>query len=450
MPAPAQQNDTTIDALLVTAVLVAVLIGLWLLWRESIIFLGYVVSLALVAPFAVLDSVFTGMGLSLPILFGSGEAWKLLTTEPWSPDTGKFLQVMTIGGRCLTLLLLPALLVGFAGSRTLRPDMVFRRRHDLESCINELGKHWSCARWLSSVNPASEPETAVPSDQVTGTQSDYGDWQEAFNQFRATSHDSGENRQGQPLSGSWLMPSIREIYQPPPFGRALRPEEWIVAHGIDAGKGETDLLLEVEMLLIRQLRARWRGWQALKPHHKSLLAALILIRRGGGERAESLIDDLMNMMADSGGRENFATLYERKPVRVRIEEILVANSGRVEELARGHYWVETVLAEAWEVCREGQGVWPSARFQWLKVVDRTLWYTISSMGSDAVYVEAAGILAHHRAERQLQMPLAVPRTRRASEAIVYDYLDLAPERNRMRQARQNANSRIVPGVVARG
>ena len=233
------------------------------------------------------------------------------------------------------------------------------------------------------------------------------------------------------------------------FGRALRPEEWIASHGID--REDVDLLVTVDMLLTRQLQARWQGWSELKPHQQALLAVLLLIGKGESKQAETLTDDLMLALTTTGGGTDVAGMFSsRVDIRSRVEGLLTQHATRVAEIASGHFWVETVLAEAWITCREGQGVWPSARYQWVKIVDRPLWYTISSLGSHAVYVECAGILAHHLAERQLQMPLAVPRVRRASEAIVYDYLDLSPERIKTRSKRQDVRLRLVPGQIRPG
>lgn len=50
---------------------------------------------------------------------------------------------------------------------------------------------------------------------------------------------------------------------------------------------------------------------------------------------------------------------------------------------------------------------PSARFRWLKGVDRTLWYALHSADTTKVYIEGAGVLAQARAEAQAKK-LALP------------------------------------------
>ncbi len=433
------QRDSSLDTLLIIGIVIAGAAGLWFWWRESIIFLGFALALMSVSPFVMLATVLSWLDISMGPLLLVMEVWNLLTREPWHNIHDYFIPVMTIGGRCLALLVLPSLVLAYLGSSRLRPDVIFRQRHDLESAIRALGGIWSCANWLTKVNPAREPETAVPDDQIARTRNSYDHWQTIFNR-----HQGAFPRQDRTLSGSWLLPTIDPPYQPPPFGRALRPEEWLAAHGIN--RDEVDLMVTVDVLLARQLGRKWIGWEGLQPHEQALLAVLVLIDGGQTSAAERLTDALMNMMAmPDQGRDFSVLMAKRKDIRVQVETILSGHTERIAQISVHHFWVSTVLAETWIRCREGKGVWPSARYQWLKTVDRALWYTISSLGSHAVFVESSGILAHHLAERQLAMPLAVPRVRRASEAIVYDYLDQSPERIRARKTRQKPGDREVPG-----
>ncbi len=437
------QRDSTLDALLLGGILITAAVCLWFLWRECIIFLGFALSLVVVFPFAMLEAGLAWLDIIIVPLMPVAEVWQLLTREPWSNLQGYFIPVMTIGGRCLAILVFPSLVLGYLGSKRLRPDMVYRQRHDLESAIRELGSIWSCANWLTKVNPARERETAVPEEQIGRIRRKHGQWKDMFKKTRGAFPWNDTS-----LSGSWLLPTTEPPYQPPLFGRAMRPEEWLAAHGFD--RNDVDLVVTVDMLLARQLQRKWIGWPALQEHRKALLAVLVLIDQGRTDEAEGVTDDLMNMMAKPGKGMDFARLYsERNDIRSRVQSILAEQEDMITGLAEGHFWAETVMAEAWIRCREGKGVWPSARFQWMKIIDRPLWYTISSLGSHAVFVECSGILAHHLAERQLEMPLVVPRVRRASEAIVYDYLDQSPERIKARSKREHVATRLVPGQIWR-
>ena len=213
MAAGHYQRDSSMDALLIVAVLAIAAIGLWFLWRESLILLGFGFALMAVYPFAMLANGLAWLGLAIAPLQATLEVWEVLTREPWSQLDGYFIPIMTIGGRCLAILVLPALMLGYLGSTTLRPDIVYRKRHDLESCIRELGRIWPCARWLSVVNPASEEETAVPADQVAGSHRRFIEWQELFHLSLARTNGYENSK-----SGSWLLPITVPIYQPPPFG----------------------------------------------------------------------------------------------------------------------------------------------------------------------------------------------------------------------------------------
>ena len=239
MAVPNQQRDSTMDHLLVATLVVAVPVGLWFLWRDSIIFLGFGFSLAVIAPFALVAELLALAGVDLVVLQLVAASWNVLTETPWHQLDRHFASIMSISGRCLAILMMPAMLLAHVGGRKLRPDRAYRERHDIESCIRTLGKHWSCARWLARVNPAKAEETAVPSDHVEATGEDYMEWVRQF-------HHSQETTGGKtlPQSGSWLLPSIRPSYRTPPFGRALRPEEWLAAHGLDWNENE-DLIIKM-------------------------------------------------------------------------------------------------------------------------------------------------------------------------------------------------------------
>ena len=101
------------------------------------------------------------------------------------------------------------------------------------------------------------------------------------------------------------------------------------------------------------------------------------------------------------------------------------------EIANRHAWQDSAFPAMLSVARKDRGVLPSAAFLWMKSEDRPLWYILNNVGSEATMIEAAGAMAHFRAEIQIQIqigkPIRRPAVRQAALALLEDYLDMMPE-----------------------
>ncbi|MCP5421249.1 MAG: hypothetical protein H6969_12295 [Gammaproteobacteria bacterium] len=89
---------------------------------------------------------------------------------------------------------------------------------------------------------------------------------------------------------------------------------------------------------------------------------------------------------------------------------------QAEPLIRQHTYTQTVLLRLLEEARQG-GVLPPALFNWLKGVDRPLWYALSSLGRRVAFAEALGALAHYQAERAAGSALPPPCVEAAVAAL---------------------------------
>lgn len=98
------------------------------------------------------------------------------------------------------------------------------------------------------------------------------------------------------------------------------------------------------------------------------------------------------------------------------------------EIANRHAWQETAFPTMLSVVRKDRGVLTSAAFLWLKSEDRPLWYILNNVGSEATMVEAAGAMAHLRAEMQIGKPIRRPAVWQTARALLEGYLDMIPER----------------------
>lgn len=127
-------------------------------------------------------------------------------------------------------------------------------------------------------------------------------------------------------------------------------------------------------------------------------------------------------------------LEEDKDLIQKIEAAIDSKAGKqMEFLASQHAWVESALPTILHLARFERGVLASASFIWLKSVDRAAWYILNATGNNAVNVEAAGAMAHNRAELDFKSPLIVPHVYQAARSILHDYLDCKPERVEMRR-----------------
>ena len=121
----------------------------------------------------------------------------------------------------------------------------------------------------------------------------------------------------------------------------------------------------------------------------------------------------------------------------RIDKIAIGRQGKM--LANNglhHAWVESAFPTFLGFARKDRGVLPSAAFLWLKAEDRRMWYIMNSVGNEAVMAEAAGAIAHSRAETQIGKPLRRPAVYQAARALLEDYLDITPERVTSRHQRE--------------
>ena len=241
---------------------------------------------------------------------------------------------------------------------------------------------------------------------------------------------------------------------PSPWHRALRPEEWLVAHGLSLDMKEIerarerewsypdalleargtwkDLSLDTLMeVLSEQLRSPWTGFASLRPCHRALAAVMCLFYAYDIKGGNALLEDLgaINdaIRARAGAMD--AALEAEEGFMKRIDDILEGKPGKLmRDVAEKHAWVESAFPAMLAIARKDRGVLPAAAFLWLKAEDRRLWYILDNVGSEAVMVESAGAMAHYRAEHQIGRPIRRPAVYQAARAVLEDYLDMTPER----------------------
>lgn len=190
---------------------------------------------------------------------------------------------------------------------------------------------------------------------------------------------------------------------------ALKPEEFADQHNLIVRK-----VLDrtaAQAALEAQIGPAHTDFADWLPHERALLAVFGLqVFLNDRKAATKLLDDLNRSCLVKGltRRPTYLPLYslaEKAFARVvatpAMGELLAVHGFRRTALA-GLYGRDLRL--------------PSARFRWLKGVDRTLWYALHSADTAKVYVEGAGVLARSRAEAKAKQ-LGLPCGLRVEKAI---------------------------------
>ena len=343
-------------------------------------------------------------------------------------------EALDAAGRCAATLYVPVLLWLGTFGRNRRADMAHRRSHTLESMIQVQSGIWRTSRIARHANPLREPEICA-----------VGIARACLAAERALPCARG--------FGALAAPTAAPI-EAGRWHRALRPEEWLLATGLcrDRARLEearragwdcapeslearerwrTVRLESIREMLARQLRAPWTGYGALRPCHRGLAAVMALCHAHDVASGNALLGDL-GLLCDAirarpGGMDR--AIARSAALSARIERALSGAPGAgLLGVAESHGWVESAFPAMLEAARTDRGVLPAAAFVWLKPEDRAMWYILDGVGSDAVAVEAAGAMAHLRAERQAGLALRIPAVAEAARALKEEYLDAADER----------------------
>ena len=352
--------------------------------------------------------------------------------------------VMTAAGRAAFFLYGPFMLYVCFRGYEFRPDHKYKTRHSLDSMIREQTENWHSARMNRKLNPLKLPETDLKEISI-----------KLAAKVDQTSQDLGR-----------LCSKHGYTIPPPTWGRALRPEEWLVAEGLLFDKHSYEKLLKIEDIrsedfefrkdwevvdieslcevLSAQLRTLWTQPQDLKPCHKALFAVMALFYNYEVEAGNELVNNL-GLLASTIELEPGAmdkAMQSDPYLSATIEEIVSSKKGQVlAKKGNNHAWLESAFPTFLYYARKNRGVLPAAGFAWLKSQDRTLWYILNNLGNEAIMIEAAGALAHNRAETQIGKPIYRPHVYQAARSMLEDYMDMTLARREQRRIRLERSRR---------
>lgn len=168
------------------------------------------------------------------------------------------------------------------------------------------------------------------------------------------------------------------------------------------GRVRTDRLRQV---LNGQLGPRFKDINALQEHEKfvfGVFAAAIA-------RKKALSDQALD-------KANRSCVMNRKTQKVKKIQLGAGlkladeyvDHELVTELLKKHAHVRVILAKMLALARDRSGVLTTSHFNWLKPVDRTLWYTLHQVGLRVPHCEATGPFAHSEIERLLGEAVVQP------------------------------------------
>lgn len=218
----------------------------------------------------------------------------------------------------------------------------------------------------------------------------------------------------------------------PMWGMALSSEAFLRRHDLleasDAGWSLREA--RAEAVFAVQLGPPWRE----APVHARALAGLLALRVVAltaptaeaerlKRRAFALWATLARAAADHPAGDYCPPAAAFAQVMHETEPVL--RDEALTPLLAGHAYTATVLLRLLAAARTG-GVLPPALFNWLKGMDRPLWYALSSLGRRLPFVEAAGAIAHYHAERAAGFARPAPAVDRALDGLWREVLMLAP------------------------
>lgn len=350
--------------------------------------------------------------------------------------------VLTYSGRCALLFYGPFLLwIAFKGF-DFRVDHRFRTPHTLESLIWAQSETWTTSRTARHNNPLKTGEISVRS-------------------IAAAASARIATLVATPMPGKALPRKVLAL-APDTWNRSMRPEEWLISKGllfddeayarltsksimpVEADFGFRSKWGEIQLqsvseTLAQQLRDPWLGAAKLRPCHRALFAVMALFYSYDVDRGNKLLGELAlisDAVKTKKGRMD-AALVAEKELMARIDAIATGDLGiKLSNLASHHAWVESAFPTFLTMARKDRGVLPSPAFLWLKAEDRLMWYILNSIGNAAIMVEAAGAVAHWRAETQIGRAIRRPAVYQASRDMIEGYLDQTQERIEVRKNRE--------------
>jgi len=230
----------------------------------------------------------------------------------------------------------------------------FRKRHSFESLIKQESQVWPHLRLMLKQHPEKESD---------------------------------------PEKGPWAM--------------RAKPADWSASqHIITEGVFDD---ARAASAFSNQLGETFNGVEILAAEQRHLFAVFASRISGDAQGCQQLLDELNLFYAGEQSDKKIDRL-----VNAAIEQY--ASHTDVQAILNRHAYTVTVLVAMYEAAK-AIGILPSSFFLWLKLQNRTLWYTMNDVGRHVASTEAAGPRAHYLAEKAAGQPLSEPAIHYAVTAL---------------------------------
>jgi intracellular multiplication protein IcmP len=236
-----------------------------------------------------------------------------------------------------------------------------------------------------------------------------------------------------PVTASFAGRHLR-LVKPSPIPRqgdyAMTPEEWVAAWATRKDGGFDEAAAHRALGL--QLGPVWRGVEQASPHVRCLFVVFAIHR---AERRSEALRLLGLLSASLDGQGHDAPEGPDKPLTLSATAIAAAEAeladysvmAPAERIAQRHAYAHTALMALLNEARRQAGVLAPAQFAWLKLVDRSLWYALHSLGFETEgfdrylhpnsRAEAIGARDHWAVERAAGESVIEPAIDRALDAV---------------------------------
>jgi len=216
-----------------------------------------------------------------------------------------------------------------------------------------------------------------------------------------------------------VFPVISSYAKPREVTPSLHVEEWIKRYassrtGFDEGSARRELKL--------QLGPKWQGYPVAESHVRCLFAAFAL--HAYRDRTGAI--DLLGMLAQDVGE--YSKISDN--AISKCDDLLKDPDMTKDciEITSKHAYTMPAMMSLLCYARRRSGVLAPAQFNFLRLIDRRLWYALHSLGFPDEYsqdygpmpnplIEAAGVRAHWHAELMAGKSLYIPQLEEAASAI---------------------------------
>lgn len=171
-------------------------------------------------------------------------------------------------------------------------------------------------------------------------------------------------------------------------------------------------------VLMTQLGSKWAGSDDLPVLVRALYAALIAIACGDKDTGFNLLRQF-NATWDHPTKKDPTIGFDVSGVDEAIYKF--EGNGIIQAMLKQHAYVNPMMIAALFAARRKGKVLCSS-FLWLKIADRTLWYSLNQAGGQTAWSEAAGPWSHYLTEKIVGRAIEAPQVDEALRGLV-EFLD---------------------------